>query len=70
MSAVPLYPIPRRLALSAGMLLVRWARSPVPPPPDPVLPRAELIRRHRLSQQLEREREAALRRALTAPLAW
>lgn len=69
MSAVPVYPMPRRIVLSLGLVLVRWARRSAPVRSRPPLPtRAQLIRRHQLDRQLEREREAALRRQLMAPL--
>lgn len=71
------YPIPNRIALAVGLALIRWARtttrSGVPARrPEPADHRGEVdhvtvIRRHHVERQIERDRDAAMRRYLTLP---
>lgn len=71
------YPIPSRIALSVGLALIRWARSTTRPAvparrPPPVgrgdeVDHVSAIRRHEVERQIERDRDAAMRRYLTLP---
>lgn len=71
------YPIPNRIALSVGLALIRWARSttrtavpadrPVPAERGDEVDHATAIRRHVVERQIERDRDAAMRRYLTLP---
>lgn len=71
------YPIPNRIALSVGLALIRWARSttrssaparrPVPADRGDEVDHATAIRRHHVERQIERDRDAAVRRHLTLP---
>ncbi|WP_143275788.1 hypothetical protein [Brevibacterium yomogidense] len=79
MSVSRLYPIPNRIALSVGLALVRWARSttraaapgrgpvPVRADRDDEVDHVTAIRRHQVERQIERDRDAAMRRYLTLP---
>lgn len=71
------YPIPNRIALAVGLALIRWARtttrSAVPARrPEPAdhregVDHVTVIRRHHVERQIERDRDAAMRRYLTLP---
>lgn len=63
-SATPV-PAHRRLALFVGLRLVWWAcRSRHVEPARSAPDHAELLRRHRVAQQVERDRERAVAQAI------
>ncbi len=77
MSVSRSYPIPNRIALSVGLALIRWARGatrsaqsgsrPLPAERPHEVDHVTAIRRHHVARQIERDRDAAMRRYLTLP---
>jgi len=56
------YPIPRRLAYSAGHSLIRWAARPAPARNVSPADRDTLIRQYQIHRQVDLEQEQVLSR--------